>query len=278
MWSYLADFPLLGDSLRPRWGLRWKYKQANAWSDKSRDGFVPGVITARNHKQFFAGRPGFVDFRLRYLREAHDQPWEKPKLIMNATRLSRGPWRIGAFADFKGLRYSQQFFGLWPKKEFDRHELLALSGILNGPIASAFIATQAPDFRFRVELVERIPIPSTIPAIIGDLVSEYVGRLNKPQLFDDPGLAKLLCQIDAEVLKAYDLSPRLERELLEFFRNSERPAAHQWEHWFPENFEPFIPLHEYLSEGYQTAIKPWERELFAPLPEDEAEGLRRYMG
>jgi hypothetical protein len=278
VWRYLDEFPRLGEGLRPRWGLRWKYKQANAWSEKPREGFVPGVMSARSHKQFFAGRPGNVDFRLRYLREAHDQPWEKPKIIMNATRLSRGPWRIGAFADFKGLRYSQQFFGLWPQKEFDRRELLALSAILNGPIANAFIAAQAPDFRFRVDSIERIPIPSAIPAAIGDLVTEYIGRLNRPQLFDDPRLGTLLCQIDAEVLKAYDLPPRLERELLEFFRNSERPVVHEWHHWFPENFQPFIPLHEYVSDEYQDATKPWERELFAPLPEDEAEGLRRYMG
>jgi hypothetical protein len=278
VWRYLGNFPLLGDSLRPRWGLRWKYKQANAWSEKPRDGFVPGIISARGHKQFFAGRPGFVDFRLRYLREAHDQPWEKPKLIINATRLSRGRWRIGAFADFKKLRYSQQFFGLWPKKEFDRRELLALSALLNGPIANAFIATQAPDFRFRVDSIERIPIPSTIPAIIADLVSEYVGHLNGPRLFDDQRLGELLWQIDAEVLKAYDLPPRLERELLEFFRNAERPVVHEWDHWFPENFQPFIPLHEYLSDEYREATKPWERDLLAPLPEDEAAALRRYMG
>ena len=186
--------------------------------------------------------------------------------------------RIGAFADFKGLRYSQQFFGLWPTKDFDRRELLALSAILNSPIASAFIATQAPDFRFRVETIERIPIPSAIPAVIGDFVYEYVGCLNRPQLFDDQRLVKLLCRIDAEVLKAYDLPPRLERELLEFFRNSERPVVHEWNHWFPENFQPFIPLHEYVSEEYRDATKPWEREFFAALPEDEAAALRRYMG
>jgi hypothetical protein len=277
LWSYLEDCPQLHSKLRPRWGLRWTYKQANAWSEHPREGFRPGVHSAKHHKQFFFGRPGFVEFRPRFIREASDQEWDKPKLIINATRLSRGPWRLGAFADLRGLLYSQQFYGLWPNAPLEKHELFALSGILNGPIANAFIFTHSPDYRFRAAAVKKIPIPHLFPTSLGDLVAEYSTRLNKPQALADPRLPHLLSQIDAAVLKAYDLPPRLERELLELFRGEKRPVAHDWEHWLPEDFKPFIPLHEYLSEDYRRATEPWVQEVFKPLPSDEAAALREYM-
>jgi hypothetical protein len=66
-------------------------------------------------------RPGWI-FNLENSREGYDQDWSKPKLIMNATRLSRGPWRVGAITDLESHLYSQQFFGLlsptWPRKAF----------------------------------------------------------------------------------------------------------------------------------------------------------------
>jgi hypothetical protein len=86
-----------------------------------------------------------------------------------------------------------------------------------------------------------------------------------------------LTRIDAAVLEAYDLPPRVERELLEFFRHEERPVAHAWKHWLPDRFEPFIPLHEFVSEQYQKATQPWIQEVFKPLPPEEVEALREYM-
>jgi hypothetical protein len=277
LWSYLEDYPRLRSKLRPRWGLRWTYKQTNAWSDRPREEFQPGVFSAKHHKQFFIGRTVFLDFRPRFVREAYDQEWDKPKLIINATRLSRGPWRLGAFVDLKGLLYSQQFYGLWPNAPLEKHELFALSAILNGPVANAFIYTHSPDYRFRAAAVRRIPIPQLLPMSLGDLVAEYSARLNKPRLLTDPHLPNLLSQIDAAVLKAYDLPPRLERELLELFRRTKRPVAHDWEHWLPENFKPYIPLHRYLSPEYATATSGRILDVLKPLPENEAAALREYL-
>jgi hypothetical protein len=184
---------------------------------------------------------------------------------------------VGAIVDFQGLVYSQQFFGLWPTSTLDRRELIALSAILNGPIANAFIATHSPAKGFRGVAIKQIPIPPLLPTDIAELVAEYSARIAKPKLFDDEQLLRLLHQIDASVLKAYDLPPRLERELLEIFRGSNRPVGHPWKHWLPERFEPFIPLHEFMSEQYQKAIQPWIQEVFKPLPPEEVEALREYM-
>jgi hypothetical protein len=93
----------------------------------------------------------------------------------------------------------------------------------------------------------------------------------------DKRAAETLNEIDAAVLAAYDLSPRLERRVLEYFRGEVRPTLHEWQHWFPENFTPYIPLHEYLSPQYQKATTPWVQQIFTPLPEEEAEALARHM-
>jgi hypothetical protein len=277
VWNYLKSYPKLGSRVRPRWGLRWTYKQENACSDRPREGFRRGLHNAKHHKQFFIGRPVFLDFRLKYVREAYDQDWDKPKLIINAARLSRGPWRIGAITDFHSLLYSQQFYGLWPIEPIEGQELLALSAVLNGPVANAFVALHSPSNRFRALAVQQIPIPSSFPSGISELVAEYSAQVNKPRALDDQYLGTLLSQIDAIVLKAYDLPPRLERDLLEYFRGSHRPVAHSWQHWFPEEFKPFIPLHRYLSDEYKIATSGWVNELFRPLPKDEAAALREYM-
>ena len=110
-------------------------------------------------------------------------------------------------------------------------------------------------------------------------MQEYLRGLgDTDQWFGDrTHLGEMLNRIDAAVFEAYDLPPRLERELLEFFRDAERPTAHQWEHWLPEGFQPFIPLHKLISEEYQKATQPWVQKVFKPLPPDEAARLREYM-
>lgn len=278
LWTYLNDYQKLGEKLHPSRGLEWKYHQSKAWRDHSEEGFRKGFHNADEVAQFSSSRPVWLDYRARYIRRGFDQEWEKPKLIVNAARRSRGLWRMSAIVDFSGLVYSQQFYGFWPKTAMDRRELLAWCAVVNGPVANAYIAMHSPANRFRASAVRQIPIPSSLPDELSDLVSDHIAALARPKLFEEGALLKALHRIDAVVLKAYDLPPRLERELLEFFRNSKRPVAHEWDHWFPKNFQPFIPLHEYISDEYQEATKPWERELLAPLPEDEAAALRRYWG
>jgi hypothetical protein len=218
-----------------------------------------------------------LDFRERYARRGFDQEWSKPKLIVNAARRSRGPWRMSAITDFNGMVYSQQFYGLWPKVAMERRELLTWCAVINGPLANAFIATHSPANRFRASAVRQIPIPFALPDELGDLIDDYATALVRPKLFQENAFLETLHQIDAAVLKAYDLPPRLERELLDCFASTARPTAHPWKHWLPPNFAPFIPLHEFLSQEYKKATQPWVQETFKPLPPEEADAILKYM-
>jgi hypothetical protein len=278
VWAYLYDYQKLGEKMSPSRGLEWKYQQSNAWRDHFEDGYRKGFHNADEVYQFSSSRPVWLDYRERYIRRGFDQEWGKPKLIVNAARRSRGPWRMSAIVDFSGLVYSQQFYGFWPKKAIGRRELLAWCAVVNGPVANAFIAMHSPANRFRASAVRQIPIPPSLPDELGDLVSDYVAALARPKLFEEEdALLKALQRIDAVVLKTYDLPPRLERELLDYFANTVRPIAHPWKDWLPSDFKPFIPLHEFLSEEYQRATQPWVQEVFQPLPPEEADAILKYM-
>jgi len=279
LWKYVDSYPRLRTFLKPSWGLQWTYKQTDAFSEKRQTGFRKGLASARGLSQFVLNQPVWLDYRRDYVRRAYGQEWERPKLIVNEGRLSRGPWRIGAALDSQGLLYSQQFFGLWPVVDLSDKDLLTLAAIINSPLANAFIAVHSPGKGIRATAIGRIPVPHALPDEVSELVAEYISLLNDDQLMVDNSLAlaRLLTRIDAAVLQAYDLPPRIERELLEFFRGHERPVRHAWKHWLPEKFEPFIPLHEFVSEKYQRATQPWTQEVLTPLPPEEAAALREYM-
>lgn len=277
IWTYLSANRQLSSMLRPRWGLRWNYPQNQAVSDVSLPGYERGYFTSHQFKQFVGHKAEYLDCRQQSLSAGFDHDWSKPKLIMNAARLSRRAWRIGAVVDEEGLRYSQQFFGLWPEQSLGREDLFALAGILNGPVANAFVTINSPRDRFRSGRVGEIPIPNTIPPKLGQLVLEYVLSIKKNSILDEasPKHQRLLAEIDALAIAAYDLPPRLERQLLGFFDDSRRPLAHDWTHWDEAYPISGVTLGERLS-GRFHAKGDWAEDVFKPLPKDEVELFREY--
>jgi hypothetical protein len=280
VWDYLNDNRLLGSLARVHLGARWTYPQDDAASQEQRSKTDKlGLHSPDDLDAFSARRLRWLDLEPSHLTHAKSRPWARPKVIMNGVRRSRGPWRVAATADATGLAFSQQLLGLWPRADISPEELWAFAAVLNGPVANAFIATHSPGNRFRIDAVEHIPLPPVLPQRAGLLARQYsdiVGdqTILRPQSDD---LNRMLLLIDAAVLEAYDLPPKLERELLEYFRKAHRPVTHDWQHWLPEQFEPFIPLHEFVSEQYEKATRPWIQEVFEALPPEEVSALRDYL-
>jgi hypothetical protein len=63
----------------------------------------------------------------------------------------------------------------------------------------------------------------------------------------------ILKQIDATVLAGYRLPPRIERQLLDFFRDQERPIGHSFSNYFPKDFNVYFSLSDYLSPNFVGA-------------------------
>ena len=277
LWRYLKLNPRLGNYFAIRWGIQWKSAQSGAWSSEPRVGYRRGLHTARRVRQFALQKPVYLDCRRERLRHnAIDLPWDRHKLVVNAARLTRKSWRIAAALDRSGLVCSQQFFGLWPSRPVSDAELLAFVAILNGPVASGFLATHSPAERIRIRDMKNIPIPSALPSHAAELVTQYGRRLQDltPTSSEDE-MEEILTRIDAAVLGAYDLPARLEQQLLDYFRDSDRPVAHSWQHWDERIPAPGLTLAERVSGRFRPH-GAWILDVFKPLPADEADLLRNY--
>jgi len=282
LWDYLSTYPTLGGTAEIHRGLEWNYPQSQAGSHERKSCYREGLLTSTGTiSQYQISNTTYLDCNESSKRgNALQYPWHEPKVIANAFRLSRGPWRIAACPDLTGLICSQQFFGIWPFKK-SHVDINTISALLNSPVANAFLSVHAPTKGFRVGTLKKLPIPSVIDKyLISDLIEKYCDTLSKLPLQEaerDLKLNKLLLEIDATVLSAYDLPPRLERKLLNYFRGYKRPVLHHFDEWFPESYSPFIPLHEYIGAEYKKITGRWVQDVFQPLTSSEAKLLQDYL-
>jgi hypothetical protein len=285
LWESVDSYPRLGTMADVYRGLKW-WKQANGLSKVAREGFAPGV---------FRPADSLAQFRLRNTVYLNVNPeaamvsgplgraWHQPKVLTNVARHSRGPWRMTAAADCSGLVASQGFFGIWPTSA--HLPLEALEAILNGPLANAFLTERASNQHFTNALLKLLPMPKRALGGVVQAVKRYkmayaaADRELLKFAGSDDVLSRLVIEIDAEVLRAYDLAPRLERRLLEFFRGHEheRRLDHPFSGWMPEDFSAYIPLHEYLGPLIDRNRGAWPLEAFPPAPEEEVKRLRLYI-
>lgn len=285
LWELVERLPRLGEMADVYRGLKW-WKQGTGLSTSPREGFAPGVFKPADSLAQFALRNTVylnMDPEAAMFPGPLSRAWDQPKILTNVARLSRGPWRMAAAADRSGLVASQGFFGIWPLSP--DLPLDALEAILNGPLANAFLTERASNQHFTNELLKTLPMPKRGLGRVVEAVKHYkstreaLGSEALRPAGGDEALNRLLIEIDAEVLRAYDLPPRLERRLLEFFRGHEheRRVDAPFSGWLPEDFTAYMPLHEYLGPLVERNRGAWALEVFTPAPNAEVEAIRRYI-
>jgi len=275
MWKYLSECLTLGDiAAQIHRGIEWNiplYRKGIASgkkeiipenarlliSDEPRPGFKRGIRSAQGMKCFQTPPICYVCTMPKYRRinKVYGLPWDQPKAIVNKNRLSRGPWRIAAFADHSGLVYYQSFIAIWPRSGWSATSIAA---ILNSPVANAFIASQLPERNIKRETLKRIPMPvlgATEQERIQSLMDDYTRRESSLHPCEENIVISrgILRQIDALVLKGYRLPPRLERQLLDYFRGHKRPIPFDFGDYYPADFKPYIPLWMYDSEKFRNS-------------------------
>ena len=275
LWRHLESYPRLSSRFAVHRGIRWTSPNG-ARPNEAGAGRRRGLHGARRARQFRLPDPVSVGHRQGRPRRGTGLPWNRDKLVVTAARPTRGPWRIAAGLDREGLVCSEQFFALWPKGPVPDAQLPVFAAVLNGPVASAFLAAHAPAKGSRLGALNDVPVPPAPPARAAELAADYARRLREPETAGSAeGLEDLLTRIDAAVLGAYDLPARLEQRLLDGFRGSARPAAHAWRHWDERIPAPGLTLAERLSGRFRPHGN-WILDVFWPLSAEEAELLRAY--
>ncbi len=282
IWAYLSRSPRLGDHADVFRGLRWRVQGEGVYRE-SGPMRLSGYYRPRDSLSAFNLRDPVwldVDPAEQVWPAPLARPWHMPKVLINSQRISRGPWRLAAAQDRSERLASQQFTALWVRGDYS---LTALEAILNGPVANAFVTEHSTDHDFTNEMLKDLPLPVRIDdSALEDLVGRYSLLLSSFDALSDDAdtsleLNQLLVEIDAAVLDGYDLPPRLERRLLDFFEGARRPTCHRFDGWLPRDLKTFTPLREWVRRQQSPARGPWVVDVFQPIPAAEADAIAHFL-
>ncbi len=265
VWDFLINFPVLEEVAVLHRGIEWNKpltkkggietgNREKLVRDKPASRFWPGVPPLAKFSAFEVPKIRYLSLREEDARgSSYTHAWEKPKAIVNKAARRRGKWRMAAFPDSEGLTCYQSFIGVWPKSR--AYDEWILAAVLNSPVANAFVATREGKTDITLETLARVPMPhlTEVEATrLRSMVRRYQASIsvalhsNK----DRPSLERALMEIDALVLSAYHMPPRIERALLDFFMGANRPVPHAFGDYYPKDFEGYFSLMEFLSPQF----------------------------
>ena len=195
--------------------------------------------------------------------------------MVNRQRSGANIWRIKGLIDFSGCPSTDSFLIIRPHQQFPL-SLYAIFALVNSPYTSAYMFDNCMGRNNLEGTLGEMPIPFK-----GQDLSKLEALAKKYYEFDhvkfalgDEGKFKqnkkqCLLEIDAEILRLYNLPPRLEKELLDFFEGVQRKGVDfNFDRYYPEGFEAYIPLHIFISEEFQNStvenVKKWVEENRTP--------------
>ncbi len=195
----------------------------------------------------------------------------QPRVLVNYIRVGREAWRLKAVIDEEGRAVTSTFLAAKPSAP--SITTLYLWAILNSPIANGFLHTHTQKRQNLTSLVRLIPVPHwsrSCAAHIEQAAMRYrtlatsTGPLYRPEATPE-GIRRALMELDAAVLQAYDLPPRLERQLLDLFTGVPRKGGGcTFTGYYPAGFSSYLPLHLLLSERFQHAAADVTMDRFKP--------------
>lgn len=271
LWEVIKNNPTLVEIAEIKKGVEYESTQISKKhhefirSEQFR-GSVPGIVEVTDDfTQFAVGKSVYMatneHLRRKRALGAWDIDWKKEKIIVPTSRLSRGPWRTAGAVDRKGNIVSRNFYAIWPKIVGLSVETLA--ALINSPVAAAFLYAYGNKRDIPKRLYASIPIPRNISLIekrIEQLVKQYL-RAVKVTAIDEAREA--LLQIDADILRAYNFPPHLERQLLDLFWGYQRRVPFEFTGYIPPEEKSWIPLHIYISDKFSELNS---RKIFERMP------------
>ena len=235
IWDELSPLQSLGEIADIHRGIEYnvslKKDENKVISSEPREGFAKGLrLISSDFEPYITKSSTYLNMDPNFMRrEAYKLPWDRPKVIANAARISTDRWLIAGAVDNQGLVVTQRFHGIWPTSSIPVEVIAAL---LNSPIANAFLSTHRTSRDNQKRILQQIPIPKFRKSqlhLIVSLVHEYtslreqwLSELDHYRYFER-SCRGIIRQIDAELLSAYNLPMQLEQELINFFEGYKRP-------------------------------------------------------
>ena len=225
--AQLDGLSTLGQAAYIHRGIEYAGRASEHVFDTPDQGLKPGLLSVEDGlKPYVVRRHKYLDVSPSVMRtEAYRLPWGRHKVIVNAVRISRGPWRMVAAVDQSGLICYQLFHGVWPRGELP---IEVLAAILNGPVANTLLSASETTRHNLVRNLREIPVPklsSETMESVCELVREYRKIAADTTAVDNGELDDLTAQIDTIVLSGYGLPDWLESKLLEYIGAARRPRA-----------------------------------------------------
>jgi type I restriction-modification system DNA methylase subunit len=260
LWKSLAHHPTLKEVAEVGRGIEFQKGCPVTRSGRSRD-ILRHVDSGRlHHQEPRSEKLVFSGEDVRFWGTAAQAG--TPQIVVNAARVSRGPWKICALMDRRGLLTTKRWITIRLRREGQLISLELLWAILTSPLGNAFIHAKSGKRDIDTKTYEAIPLPclrdprDCVP--VEQAVKTYVSRaLEADKLAmqtSEDELKSLRLQVDAKVLNLYDLAPRDERMLLDLFTGYKRLGVpFEQTEYFSSDFLPFVPLHEYLSPAFKRS-------------------------
>ncbi len=261
IWEYCSSFPKLHKYITIDRGI--EYKSGIGIEQKRKF-----IKTAGFEKGFYSyddndliervPKQVWLNVSDKYINNKSYKNLTKQKIILNYIRRSRSPWRLSPWIDSKGYYCTNAFLSLTQKDETSLYYLWA---IINSPMSNAYIADHCANQHNDESVIYEIPFPPEGQDLskLELLVQSYFEFDNtefKLKNEDKYRLDKKQCllDIDAEILRLYDLPPRLEKQLLDFFEGVKRKGVNfKFDRYYEKGFGSYIPLHIYISKEFKNS-------------------------
>ena len=224
VWQNLQAYPRSEDISELGLGLAYHSKylpeKAMTYSSEKFQGAVQGFYRVEPAEILLTSTPTlyWMNLNSEVIRRPQAGTTTKtPQIAINYAPVSRGPWRVKALLDPVGRAASSNFILI----RSATYSLQTLWAIFNSPIVNAYAFCHLGKRHNILGVMRKIPMP------VGDdfsKVDDAVDAYFHAAKTDRPSteLQHLLADVDAAVLKAYDLPVDLEYQLISLFNGWKR--------------------------------------------------------
>jgi len=297
VWKHLDKHPKLDAAFDVAKGFEFftekVLRSQGLLSSVPKRGLVPVAINAKaDYPVWEPPIAGYLDFGSKAYRARGGGP--KPGIAEVFINHSgpRASWRFRAVVNEKKIVVGRAFL-VFRACTVPSYSLTVLWAILNSPVGNAYAYSWSGKRHTLAKQWREMPLPVPSRSQQWDIEAAAAAFLKvavQPQAFtltppDEPAIRRALLDLDAAVLRLYDLPPALERQLLTIFDGVDRPGVGCMFRGYPAGWSsrPAAPSLELPQDGRPI----WERiadlaerlpqELVAQLPTDGASQLDHYL-